>query len=134
MAVYLSEPLLSGFVTSSSLTIITSQMKYLLGLKIPQHEGVGSFILTWLDLFRYIQNTNICDLLTSLVALAIIVPVKEINDQYKDRMKAPFPIELLLVIVVSYYWYLTTSTFKSDTSRPFVGLSPLVSGSPPYQI
>ncbi|NXY88461.1 S26A2 protein, partial [Alcedo cyanopectus] len=35
VAVYLSEPLLSGFVTGSSLTIITSQMKYLLGLKIP---------------------------------------------------------------------------------------------------
>ncbi|XP_010000362.1 PREDICTED: sulfate transporter-like [Chaetura pelagica] len=107
VAVYLSEPLLSGFVTGSSLTIITSQMKYLLGLKIPRHEGVGSFILTWVDLFRYIQNSNICDLVTSLVALAIIVPVKEINDWYKDKMKAPFPIELLLVIlatVISYYF------------------------------
>uniref|UniRef100_A0A8B9VBK8 SLC26A/SulP transporter domain-containing protein n=1 Tax=Anas zonorhyncha TaxID=75864 RepID=A0A8B9VBK8_9AVES len=81
VAVYRSEPLLSGFVTSSSLTIITSQMKYLLGLKIPCREGVGSFILMWLDLFRYIQNTNICDLLTSLIALAIIVPVKELNDR-----------------------------------------------------
>ncbi|NWU78756.1 S26A2 protein, partial [Onychorhynchus coronatus] len=107
VAVYLSEPLLGGFVTGSSLTIITSQMKYLLGLKIPRHEGVGSFILTWVDLFRYIQNTNICDLVTSLVALAIIVPVKEINDWYKEKMKAPFPIELLVVIVatvISHYF------------------------------
>ncbi|XP_055574171.1 sulfate transporter-like [Falco cherrug] len=106
VAVYLSEPLLSGFVTGSSLTIITSQMKYLLGLKIPRHEGVGSFILTWVDLFRYIQNTNICDLVTSLVALAVIVPVKEVNERYKEKMKAPFPIELLVVIVatvISYY-------------------------------
>ncbi|XP_053936026.1 sulfate transporter isoform X1 [Cuculus canorus] len=107
VAVYLSEPLLSGFVTGSCLTIITSQMKYLLGLKIPRHEGVGSFILTWVDLFRFIQNTNICDLITSLVALAIIVPVKEINDRYKERMKAPFPVELLVVIVatvISHYF------------------------------
>ncbi|XP_053847150.1 sulfate transporter-like [Vidua macroura] len=107
VAVYLSEPLLGGFVTGSSLTIITSQMKYLLGLKIPRHEGVGSFILTWVDLFRHIHNTNICDLLTSLVALAIIVPVKELNERYKERMKAPFPIELLVVIVatvVSHYF------------------------------
>ncbi|NXN98031.1 S26A2 protein, partial [Rhinopomastus cyanomelas] len=107
VAVYLSEPLLSGFVTGSSLTIITSQMKYLLGLKIPRHEGVGSFILTWVDIFRYIQNTNICDLVTSLIALSIIVPVKKINDRYKQKMKAPFPIELLVVIVatvVSYYF------------------------------
>ncbi|NXB06761.1 S26A2 protein, partial [Cnemophilus loriae] len=107
VAVYLSEPLLSGFVTGSSLTIITSQMKYLLGLKIPRHEGVGSFILTWVDLFRYIHNTNICDLITSLVALAIIVPVKELNERYKERMKAPFPIELLVLIVatvISHYF------------------------------
>ncbi|NWH54777.1 S26A2 protein, partial [Fregata magnificens] len=106
VAVYLSEPLLSGFVTGSSLTIITSQMNYLLGLKVRRHEGVGSFILTWVDLFRYIQNTNICDLVTSLVALAIIVPVKEVNDGYKEKMKALFPIELLVVIVatvISYY-------------------------------
>ncbi|KFP72082.1 Sulfate transporter, partial [Acanthisitta chloris] len=101
VAVYLSEPLLGGFVTGSSLTIITSQMKYLLGLKIPRHEGVGSFILTWVDLFRSIQNTNICDLVTSLVALAIIVPVKEVNARYKEKMKAPFPIELLVVIVAT---------------------------------
>lgn len=116
VAVYLSEPLLSGFVTGSSLTIITSQMKYLLGLKIPRHEGVGSFILTWVDLFRYIQNTNICDLVTSLVALAIIVPVKEINDRYKEKMKAPFPIELLVVIVatiISYYFNFE-ERYKSD--------------------
>ncbi|NWV69886.1 S26A2 protein, partial [Malurus elegans] len=101
VAVYLSEPLLGGFVTGSSLTIITSQMKHLLGLKIPRHEGVGSFILTWLDLFRRIGHTNICDLLTSLVALAVIVPVKELNERYKERMKAPFPIELLVVIVAT---------------------------------
>ncbi|CAN8190085.1 unnamed protein product [Coccothraustes coccothraustes] len=107
VAVYLSEPLLGGFVTGSSLTIITSQMKYLLGLKIPRHEGVGSFILTWVDLFRHIHNTNICDLLTSLVALAIIVPVKELNECYKERLKAPFPIELLVVIaatLISHYF------------------------------
>ncbi|NXQ58583.1 S26A2 protein, partial [Anthoscopus minutus] len=101
VAVYLSEPLLGGFVTGSSLTIITSQMKYLLGLKIPRHEGVGSFLLTWVDLFRHIHNTNMCDLLTSLVALAIIVPVKELNERYKQRMKAPFPIELLVVIAAT---------------------------------
>ncbi|NXO41893.1 S26A2 protein, partial [Locustella ochotensis] len=101
VAVYLSEPLLGGFVTGSSLTIITSQMKYLLGLKIPRHEGVGSFILTWVDLFRYIHNTNLCDLLSSLVALAVIVPVKELNERYRERMKAPFPIELLVVIVAT---------------------------------
>ncbi|NXU39033.1 S26A2 protein, partial [Drymodes brunneopygia] len=107
VAVYLSEPLLGGFVTGSSLTILTSQVKYLLGLKIPRHEGVGSFVLTWLDLFRSVQHTNLCDLLTSLVALAVIVPVKELNERHKERLKAPLPIELLVLIVatlISHYF------------------------------
>uniref|UniRef100_A0A670YXP7 Sulfate transporter-like n=1 Tax=Pseudonaja textilis TaxID=8673 RepID=A0A670YXP7_PSETE len=98
ISVYLSEPLLSGFVTGSSLTILTSQMNLLLGLKLPRHDGTGSLILTWIDIFRYIGKTNICDLVTSVVALILIVPVKEINNLFKDKMKAPFPMELLVVI------------------------------------
>ncbi|KAJ7316291.1 hypothetical protein JRQ81_002453 [Phrynocephalus forsythii] len=101
ISVYLSEPLLSGFVTGSSLTILTSQMNLLLGLKIPRHDGIGSLVLTWVDIFRYIAKTNICDLVTSLVALVVIVPVKEINSYFRDKMKAPFPIELLVVIAAT---------------------------------
>uniref|UniRef100_A0A8D2LBX7 STAS domain-containing protein n=1 Tax=Varanus komodoensis TaxID=61221 RepID=A0A8D2LBX7_VARKO len=101
LSVYLSEPLLSGFVTGSSLTILTSQMNLLLGVKIPRHDGVGSLILTWVDIFRYIDKTNICDLVTSLIALVLIVPVKEINNYFRDKMKAPFPIELLVVIAAT---------------------------------
>ncbi|XP_060094841.1 sulfate transporter-like [Heteronotia binoei] len=107
ISIYLSEPLLSGFVTGSSLTILTSQVSLLLGLKIPRHDGVGSFILTWIEIFRYIQQTNICDLVTSLIALILIVPIKEINSLYKDKMKAPFPMELLVVLagtLLSYFF------------------------------
>ncbi|XP_061469377.1 sulfate transporter-like [Rhineura floridana] len=105
LSVYLSEPLLSGFVTGSSLTILTSQMNLLLGLKIPRHDGVGSLILTWVDIFRYISKTNICDLVTSLISLALIVPVKEINNFFKDKMKVPFPMELLVVIAATLFSY-----------------------------
>lgn len=115
ISVYLSEPLLSGFVTGSSLTIITSQMNLLLGVKIPRHDGIGSLVLTWVDIFRYIGNTNICDLVTSLAALVFIVPVKEINNYFKDRMKAPFPIELLVVIAATLlsYYFDFNSKYKS---------------------
>ncbi|XP_029439130.1 sulfate transporter-like isoform X2 [Rhinatrema bivittatum] len=116
IAIYLSEPLLSGFVTGSSLTILTSQVKYLFGLSIPRHEGAGSLILTWIDIFRYIKETNICDLITSLVALAVIIPAKEINDKFKSKMKIPFPVELLVIIVatlVSHYFDFQ-QTYKSS--------------------
>ncbi|KAM9313207.1 sulfate transporter-like [Gastrophryne carolinensis] len=107
ISMYLSEPLLSGFVTGSSLTILTSQMKYLLGLKIPRRDGAGALILTWIDIFSSLPNTNICDLVVSIVAIVMIVPVKEINDRFKHKMKIPFPIELVVIIVatlVSHYF------------------------------
>ncbi|KAM8972041.1 sulfate transporter-like [Pelodytes ibericus] len=107
ISMYLSEPLLSGFVTGSSLTILTSQMKYLLGLKLPQRNGAGALVLTWIDIFTYIGHTNICDLVTSIVAIVVMVPVKEISDKFKSKMKIPFPIELVVIIVatlVSHYF------------------------------
>ncbi|CAI9623222.1 unnamed protein product [Staurois parvus] len=115
ISMYLSEPLLSGFVTGSSLTILTSQMKYLLGLKIPRRDGVGALVFTWIDIFSNLKSTNICDLVTSIIAIVLIVPVKEINDRFKNKMKVPFPIELIVIIVatlVSYYYSFNTK-YKS---------------------
>ncbi|XP_078506767.1 sulfate transporter-like [Lissotriton helveticus] len=103
IAVYLSEPLLSGFVTGSSLTILTSQVKYLFGLQIPSHDGAGALVLTWIDIFTYIGKTNVCDLITSIVALVVIVPVKEINDRFKSKMKVPFPVEFLILVVATLF-------------------------------
>ncbi|XP_075716162.1 sulfate transporter-like [Rhinoderma darwinii] len=106
ISMYLSEPLLSGFVTGSSLTIVTSQIKYLLGLKIPRRDGAGSLIMTWIDVFSNLQRTNICDLVTSAVAIAVMLPIKILNERYKSKMKVPFPVELFVIIVatlVSHY-------------------------------
>ncbi|XP_053575811.1 sulfate transporter-like [Bombina bombina] len=122
ISMYLSEPLLSGFVTGSSLTILTSQMKYLLGLKIPRRDGAGALVMTWVDIFTNIKSTNICDLVTSIVAIAVIVPIKEINDRFKSKMKIPFPVELLVIIVatlVSYYF-----NFKGNYKSSICGSIP----------
>ncbi|XP_063785528.1 sulfate transporter-like [Pseudophryne corroboree] len=116
ISMYLSEPLLSGFVTGSSLTILTSQMKYLLGLSIPRRDGAGALVLTWVDVFTNIKATKICDLVTSIIALITIIPVKEINDRFKSKMKIPFPVELIVIIVatlVSHYFNFNTQ-YKSS--------------------
>uniref|UniRef100_A0A7M4EHZ1 Solute carrier family 26 member 2 n=1 Tax=Crocodylus porosus TaxID=8502 RepID=A0A7M4EHZ1_CROPO len=65
VSVYLSDSLLSGFVTGASFTILTSQAKYLLGLDIPRSNGIGSLITTWINIFKNIHKSNICDLITS---------------------------------------------------------------------
>ncbi|KAK0143615.1 Sulfate anion transporter 1 [Merluccius polli] len=97
VSVYLSAPMLDGFATGASLTILTVQAKYLLGLKIPRHQGYGTVVVTWINIFANIQNTNLCDLVTSAICIFILVAGKEIQDRYKSRLKIPLPTELVVV-------------------------------------
>lgn len=101
VSVFLSESLLSGFATGASLTILTSQLKYLLGLKLPRAQGWGSLIKTWIRLFKNLGQTNMCDLITSILCLLVLVPAKELNDFFKSRLKAPIPFELFVVIIAT---------------------------------
>lgn len=101
VSVYLSDSLLSGFATGASLTILTSQIKYLLGLKIPRPQGWFTLFKTWYGLLSNLGNTNVCDLITSLVCLAVLIPTKELNDRFKSKLKAPIPFELFVVIIAT---------------------------------
>ncbi|XP_014068065.2 sulfate transporter isoform X1 [Salmo salar] len=101
VSVYLSDSLLSGFATGASLTILTSQVKYLLGLELPRAQGWGSLVKTWVSLFQNLGQTNLCDLVTSMVCLAVLVPTKELNDRFKAKLKAPIPFELFVVIAAT---------------------------------
>lgn len=83
VSVYLSDSLLSGFATGASLTILTSQLKYLLGLKLPRPQGWGSLMKTWIALLSNLGKTNLCDLVTSILCLLVLVPTKELNDRFK---------------------------------------------------
>ncbi|KAM9735427.1 sulfate anion transporter 1 isoform 1-T2 [Menidia menidia] len=97
VSVYLSSPMLDGFATGASFTILTVQAKYLLGLKIPRHQGYGTVVITWINIFANIHKTNLCDLVTSAICISILVAGKEIQERYKDRLKIPLPTELVVV-------------------------------------
>ncbi|NWV36026.1 S26A2 protein, partial [Grantiella picta] len=86
VSVYLSDSLLSGFVTGASFTVLTSQVKYLLGLDIPRSGGVGSLITTWINVFKNIHRTNVCDLITSFLCLLVLIPAKELNERFKSKL------------------------------------------------
>lgn len=87
VSVYLSDSLLSGFATGASLTILTSQVKYILGLKLARPQGWFTLFQTWYSLLANLAHTNTCDLLTSLVCLLILVPTKELNSRFKAKLK-----------------------------------------------
>ncbi|XP_024594024.1 sulfate transporter [Neophocaena asiaeorientalis asiaeorientalis] len=116
VSVYLSDALLSGFVTGASFTVLTSQAKYLLGLSLPRSSGVGSLITTWIHIFRNIHKTNICDLITSLLCLLVLLPTKELNERLKSKLKAPIPTELFVVVAATLVSHFGKLNEKYNTS------------------
>uniref|UniRef100_A0A8C9Q4Q4 Sulfate transporter n=1 Tax=Spermophilus dauricus TaxID=99837 RepID=A0A8C9Q4Q4_SPEDA len=127
VSVYLSDALLSGFVTGASFTILTSQAKYLLGLSLPRSSGVGSFITTWIHIFRNIHKTNLCDLITSLLCLLVLLPTKELNERFKFKLKAPIPTELIVVVaatLASHYGKLNENYNSSIAGHIPTGFMP----------
>jgi len=53
------------------------------------------------SVFSQITQTNIADLVTSILVSIIVFVVKEMNDRYKAKLPTPIPIELIVVMVTS---------------------------------
>ncbi|XP_077434848.1 sulfate transporter [Vanacampus margaritifer] len=119
VSVYLSDSLLSGFATGASLTILTSQVKYMLGLKIPRPQGLFTLYQTWYSVLANLGNTNLCDLITSLVCLLLLLPTKELNNRFKAKLKAPIPFELFVVIIATLASHF--GHFKADYGSDVAG-------------
>ncbi|XP_053146573.1 sulfate anion transporter 1 [Hemicordylus capensis] len=106
VSMYLSEPVLDGFATGASLTILTAQVKYLIGIKVPRAQGYGILITTWVNIFCNIAQANLCDVITSAICIFVLVAAKELGDRYKHKLKVPLPTELVVIVVatlISHY-------------------------------
>ncbi|XP_071088065.1 prestin-like [Haliotis cracherodii] len=89
--------------TSSSMAV-DRQAQYAV---LTRFNGSFKIILTWVDILKHITATNVATLIISLLCMLIIYLVKaQINERFKDKMKIPIPIELIVVIlgtVASYF-------------------------------
>ena len=51
---------------------------------------------TLVDICRLLPETKVPELVVSLVALAVLIVVKEVNDCYRQKLPLPIPIELIV--------------------------------------
>ncbi|XP_051889351.1 pendrin-like isoform X2 [Pristis pectinata] len=98
---YLSVPLVGGFTTAAAFHVFVSQLKIVLSVPTESYTGVLSVIYTLIDIFRNIRQTNIADLIAGLITFVLCVIVKEINTRYKEKIKVPIPIEVIVTIVAT---------------------------------
>lgn len=101
VSAYLSQPLLDGFAMGASVTILTSQLRHLLGVRVPRHQGLGLVVRTWLSLLQSAGQANLCDVLTSAVCLAVLLAAREVSDRCRHRLRVPLPTELLVIVAAT---------------------------------
>uniref|UniRef100_A0A8C4F3Q5 Solute carrier family 26 member 6, like 2 n=1 Tax=Dicentrarchus labrax TaxID=13489 RepID=A0A8C4F3Q5_DICLA len=108
---YLSEPLVRGYTTGSACHVCVSQLKYLFGITPARFTGPLSLIYTLVDICRLLPGTKVPELVVSLVALSVLIVVKEINACYRQKLPMPIPIELIVVIaatIITHFGGLTS--------------------------
>uniref|UniRef100_A0A3Q2ZGD1 Solute carrier family 26 member 10 n=1 Tax=Kryptolebias marmoratus TaxID=37003 RepID=A0A3Q2ZGD1_KRYMA len=91
LSTYLSEPIVKAFTSAAAFHVAISQLQSMLGLRLPRHTGTFSLFKTLAVVMENLAHTNTAELLISLVCLAVLVPVKEVNTRYRHRLRTPIP-------------------------------------------
>uniref|UniRef100_A0A8C0BUJ6 SLC26A/SulP transporter domain-containing protein n=1 Tax=Buteo japonicus TaxID=224669 RepID=A0A8C0BUJ6_9AVES len=93
----LTEPVISAMTTGAATHVVTSQVKYLLGMKMPYISGPLGFFHIYAYIFENIRSVQLEALLLSLLSIVVLVLVKELNEKFQRNIKVVLPIDLLLV-------------------------------------
>ncbi|KAM9023464.1 anion exchange transporter [Ara ararauna] len=101
----LTEPVISAMTTGAATHVVTSQVKYLLGMKMPYISGPLGFFHIYAYIFENIRSVQLEALLLSLLSIAVLVLVKELNEKFQKNIKVVLPVDLLLVIATSIACY-----------------------------
>ncbi|XP_070078375.1 anion exchange transporter isoform X5 [Equus caballus] len=104
----LTEPVISAMTTGAATHVVTSQVKYLLGMKIPYISGPLTFFYIYAYVFENIKSVRLEALLLSLLSITVLVLVKELNEQFKRKIKVVLPVDLVLIIASSFACYCTS--------------------------
>ncbi|XP_014678915.1 PREDICTED: sulfate anion transporter 1-like [Priapulus caudatus] len=106
VTVYLSDALVEGFMTGAVLYIVTSQVKLLLGLRLPSRRGPFKLVLTWVDVFANIGGTDVAELVVGACSILVLFLVKEfVNKRYRRKLRVPIPIDFIVVVAATALSY-----------------------------
>ncbi|XP_013408969.1 solute carrier family 26 member 6 [Lingula anatina] len=106
---YLSDTVISAFTCAASIHVISSQLKYIFGVDIQRHAEPLKLVKTYKDIVLNLFNTNVSELVISLICIASLVIVKEcINARCrrsKLKVKIPVPVDLIVVVAGTVICY-----------------------------
>ncbi|RUS84799.1 hypothetical protein EGW08_007414 [Elysia chlorotica] len=102
VASLLSNSLITGFTVGIAFHVGTSQFKEILGVPVARQSGIGAIVKTWVEVLKKVPDTNVATLLTSIACILAIYLVKRfINEKYKQKLRVPIPIDLIVAVVAT---------------------------------
>ena len=119
---YMPSPFVGGFTTGAAFHIVVSQLKFLLGIKVPQFTGLFQLPRSVIYICENIASVNIYALLVGVLCMLALIVIKCINSKWKSKLKIPIPAELIVVIVVTIISHF--ANFSDRLSIVIVGRVP----------
>ncbi|XP_055588078.1 sodium-independent sulfate anion transporter-like [Uranotaenia lowii] len=128
---FISMPVITGFITAAAITIISSQLKSLMGISSPGKSS--EFIDSWSNIFENIGQTRLWDSLLGFGSLAILIFLTLIKGRGSGRWRKVTKNLCLLrnaLIVIS--GGTLAYIFASRGQQPFRLTGKVASGFPPF--
>ncbi|XP_051026608.1 solute carrier family 26 member 10 [Acomys russatus] len=122
LSTFLSEPVVKALTSGAALHVLVSQLPSLLGLSLPRQIGCFSLFKTLAAVLTALPRSSPAELTISALSLALLVPVKELNVRFRDRLPTPIPGEVVMVLLASVLCF--TSSLDTRYNVKVVGLLP----------
>ncbi|XP_033619635.1 solute carrier family 26 member 10 isoform X4 [Fukomys damarensis] len=122
LSTFLSEPVVKALTSGAALHVLVSQLPSLLGLSLPRQMGCFSLFKTLAAVVTALPRGSLAELTISALSLALLVPVKELNVRFRDRLPTPIPGEVVVVLLASLLCF--TSSLDTRYNVQIVGLLP----------
>ncbi|XP_058413771.1 solute carrier family 26 member 10-like isoform X2 [Diceros bicornis minor] len=122
LATFLSEPVVKALTSGAALHVLVSQLPSLLGLPLPRQIGCFALFKTLAAVLMALPRSSPAELTISALSLALLLPVKELNVRFRDRLPTPIPGEIVMVLLASVLCF--TSSLDTRYNVQIVGLLP----------
>ncbi|KAG8041128.1 hypothetical protein G9C98_002116 [Cotesia typhae] len=101
---FISGPVSVGFTSAAAILIATSQVKDILGIRIPS----GKFIHTWHGVFEHIGETRLWDAVLGFFCLMILFGLRKLNDirVIPEDTKVP---SITQKVLKTFLWFMSTT-------------------------
>lgn len=110
VGIILSDHLVSGFTTGAAVHVLTSQLRSLLGIRVPRCKGTFCLVRSITFILGSLGSANGAEvIISSLTILFMAVHNNYVKPWYSKKMRFPVPVELFVLIIgttVSYLGHL----------------------------